>query len=142
MLDFLLPLHEFFSQNVEHFVRVTTHGPPMIHLFARLTDYPVLLSKVATEWMIVYIFLLWFILIKGEGMRNVITSKHPICLKVPQWTPKVNFERISLWISTDSSGLTCWGCINHLPSKTEINHKSKCWKYSKMLFWIANNILS
>lgn len=38
-------------------------------------------------------------------------------LKVPQWTPRDKFDLTSSWMSTASSGFTCWNCINPLGYK-------------------------
>ena len=38
-------------------------------------------------------------------------------LKVPQWTPREKLDLISSWMSTASSGFTCWNCINPLGYK-------------------------
>ena len=38
-------------------------------------------------------------------------------LKVPQWTPREKLDLTSSWMSTASSGFTCWNCINPLGYK-------------------------
>ena len=50
--------------------------------------------------------------------RVVRTSN--VSLNVPQWTPTDRLARMSMWIWTASSGLTCWPFMNQRGSYAPI----------------------